>query len=116
MSFNHQRIDHNNIVEYKLAGNLLEKSQAQPLLDEFEQIAQEGKTQLIINLEELIFLNSTGLNVLIALLTKSRNSGGETVLCSIAPKIKELLVITKLTAVFQIFDNSQQALDYYQNK
>lgn len=55
-------------------------------------------------------MNSSGLNTLIQLLTKTRNSGGETVIYNMNKKINELLLITKLNTLFKIVETEQEAL------
>jgi anti-sigma B factor antagonist len=54
-------------------------------------------------------MNSTGLNVLLNILSKARKSGGEAVICCVPEKIKSLLVITKLINVFSVVDNEELA-------
>src|SRR5689334_7358220 len=91
------------IVE--MSGNLIEKNQATPLLDEIAALIAKGITSFVISMENFKYLNSNGLNVLITILTKSRKAGGDTTICCISDKIKELLIITKLNSVFTIAES-----------
>ncbi len=50
-------------------------------------------------------MNSSGIGVLITILTKFRNKGGEVVLVSPSEQIKKLLIITKLNAIFLIVNS-----------
>ncbi len=59
-----------------LSGNLIEKGQAMGLLEKVDELARENCNKWAIDLERLIYMNSSGLNTLIQLLTKARVAGG----------------------------------------
>jgi anti-sigma B factor antagonist len=61
------------------------------------------------------YLNSSGLNSLISLLTKARKSGGEVMIANVSPKVKDLLIITRLNTVFTVTDSVQEAQEKLQN-
>jgi anti-anti-sigma factor len=54
-------------------------------------------------------MNSTGLNVLLMILTKARKAGGEAVLCNVSSNISSLLSVTKLNSVFSIYGSLAEA-------
>ena len=93
-----------------LSGNLIEKGQAISLLDKAEELVQQNCALWAIDLEKLIYMNSSGLNTLIQLLTKARVAGGEAVLYNMNKKINELILITKLHTLFKISDSQREAL------
>jgi len=64
-----------------------------------------------LKLKELSYINSTGINVLINLLTKARNAGGELAICNINESIKKLLIISKLNTIFNSFESENEALE-----
>jgi anti-sigma B factor antagonist len=101
------------IVE--MSGNLIDKNQATPLLDEIQQMINGGITSFVISMENFRYMNSNGLNVLVNILTKSRKNGGDTTICSVSDKIKELLIITKLNTVFTITEDLPTAVRQFQN-
>ncbi|HQW24295.1 MAG TPA: STAS domain-containing protein [Bacteroidia bacterium] len=101
------------IVE--MSGNLIDKNQASPLLDEIQDMITKGINSFVISMESFRYLNSNGLNVLVNILTKSRKNGGDTTICCISDKIKELLIITKLNTVFTITDDLPAAVKQFQN-
>lgn len=81
------------------------------LLKEIEgMIIEDSHKYFIISLEELEFINSVGLSFLIAVLTKSRNAGGETIIVNVNEKITQLLVMTKLHSIFTVCDSTEDGI------
>jgi anti-sigma B factor antagonist len=108
----HQK-DGVNIIAIK--GNLIEKNQAEKLLEEVNDQVLDGYTRFVIDMSGFKYMNSTGLNVLVHILTKARKAGGEAVICCMPDKIKELLVITKLNSVFGSADSLGDAINQFQS-
>lgn len=95
-----------------LGGNLVEKTQAAGLIEKADELASSGCHKWAIDLENLIYMNSSGLNTLIQLLTKARVGGGEAVLFNMNKKINELILITKLHTLFKVVNSKKEALDF----
>jgi len=99
-----------NYAILHLSGNLIEKGQAIAMLEKVDELAKDNCNKLAIDLEKLIYMNSSGLNTLIQLLTKARVAGGEAVLYNMNKKINELILITKLHTLFKVAANQTEAL------
>ena len=56
-------------------------------------------------------MNSSGIGVLITLLTKYRNQEGEMILIKPSENIQKLLLITKLNKIFTIVNNKEEAVE-----
>lgn len=98
----------------EMGGNLIDKNQATPLLEEIQSMIDSGMKNYIISMDQFKYLNSNGLNVLVNILTKSRKNGGDTTICCVNDKIKELLIITKLNTVFTITEDLPSAIRQFQ--
>jgi anti-sigma B factor antagonist len=72
--------------------------------------ALNKNNNVILDLEDLNYLNSSGLNCFITILTKSRVRGGETIITNIPETINKLLIISKLNTVFEIRDTLEEAI------
>ena len=94
-----------------LTGDLIEKDQELELINEIENQIGENKNNFVLDLAQLIHINSSGFSVLINILTKSRNSGGDVIVANVSDKMKELFIITKLHTVFTITENIEEAID-----
>lgn len=93
-----------------LSGELIEKGQALSLLENSDALAKDNCNKWAIDLEQLKYMNSSGLNTLIQLLTKARVAGGEAVLYNMNKKINELILITKLHTLFKVAESKEDAL------
>ena len=66
--------------------------------------------KIILNLADVNYIDSSGIGELVSTYTTVTNNGGQLKLLNLTKKIQELLAITKLLTVFQVFDNEQAAL------
>ena len=110
MDFDYRIDDQDGIQIITPSGKLLGREQTQDLTDSVDNLVASGKNHLIINLESLTHMNSSGLGILIHFLTKSRNSGGELVVVKVPAIIQKLLIITKLNNVFSQEDDMEAAI------
>ena len=82
--------------------------------DELERaiktLSESGNKQLLINLGETQHLNSTALGVLISAHTNYVKRGGQMKLCSVDKRIENIFVITKLSLVFDVYQNEELAI------
>jgi len=94
-----------------LSGELIDRNQANDLLHEMNELIESGRTRYVFDLGGLRYLNSSGLNVLINLLTKARKAGGEVAIANVSKKVNELLLITKLNTVFAVSGSVEEAAE-----
>ncbi len=111
MSFSYKvKKENDSILVISMTGRLIEKNQAIALINEIDELGDEA-LKLVIDLSEMQYMNSSGLNVLITLLTKARKTGGEAIIANEPDIIKKLLVITKLNQVFTVAESTEKALE-----
>ena len=113
MDFNYTFEEKDSVGIINLSGSLMENNQVAGLIEEVENRVLQESNKFIVCMDNLKYMNSTGLNVLISILTKSRRSGGDVVICCVPKKVQELLLITKLNTVFTITDNLENALEVF---
>lgn len=101
-----------DVLILELQGRLLGEHQTLSLMDELEESIELGYSNFIVDLSNLEFINSTGLNFLLTLLTKGRKHDGEVVLCSLNEILEKLIVTTKLNSFFTITEDRTAALDH----
>lgn len=73
-------------------------------------ILKDNGRKIILNLADVNYIDSSGIGELVSTYTTVTNNGGQLKLLSLTKKIQELLAITKLLTVFQVFDDERAAI------
>jgi anti-sigma B factor antagonist len=90
------------VLIIRISGDLIGEDNGAGLLEIVNNAIQKQVLTCIIDISKLRYINSSGIGVLITILTKFRNKGGEVYLMKPSENVQKLLVITKLNAIFQI--------------
>jgi anti-sigma B factor antagonist len=106
MNFKHEVKNQKLII--RLSGDLIGEDNGAAVVEVVTNAIQEQVRTCIIDISELRYINSSGIGVLITILTKFRNKGGEVYLMKPSENVQKLLVITKLNAIFQIIQTEQE--------
>ena len=73
-------------------------------------LVDEGKTQILLNLASVTHIDSSGLGELISSHITLSNKGGEIKLAHLTERLRDLMTITKLLTVFDVYDNEPDAV------
>ncbi len=73
-------------------------------------LLEEGRTKIILNLGDVNYIDSSGIGELVSGFTAVRNRGGELKLLNLTKKVHDLLQITKLFTVFDVFNEESTAV------
>jgi len=110
MNFEYTKEKRPDAVVLHLKGDLIDKTQSGEFIDEIDSMITGGNNKFILDLAELTYMNSSGLNVIINVLTKSRKSGGDVAIANVTKKVKQLLVITKLNSILNVSESVDDAI------
>ena len=99
----------NGILVLSLNGDLIGEVKGPQLLEEVNNALNQGVVLCAVDISEVRYINSSGIGVLITVLTKFRNKDGELCLLKPSESVKKLLIITKLNAIFTIVDTQEEA-------
>ncbi|MGE5364848.1 MAG: STAS domain-containing protein [Bacteroidota bacterium] len=102
-------------VVIELKGNVMGGPEAAELNDILHKLLEEGKKNVIIDLADVKFMNSSGLGMLISGFTTMKNGGGNLKLANATEKIQSLLLITKLVTIFENYDSIEEAVNSYKS-
>ena len=91
-----------NILFVHLAGDLIGSPDTQQLLQSVNDHLGDTVLNCAVDLSEIRYINSTGIGILVSLLTKFRSRGGEMVLINPADHPKKMLALTKLNNIFSV--------------
>jgi anti-sigma B factor antagonist len=72
---------------------------------------EQGIINLVISMEKVNYMNSSGIGAIISAHTSCTKNGGAIMLSGISNNIQNLLVVTKLIDVFDVYDGIDEAID-----
>jgi anti-sigma B factor antagonist len=78
--------------------------------EKLEQVINDGKKKLVIDLQEVNYLNSMGLGVFASALKKLKKGNGDLKLINLSPTVMELLERSRLDKVFDVFETEEEAV------
>jgi anti-sigma B factor antagonist len=77
-------------------------------------LVEKGERRILLNLADVSYIDSSGLGELVAGFATLQKNGGELKILHLTGRVHELMVITKLFTVFDVFENEQEAIDSFQ--
>ena len=80
------------------------------LLRDSLKVALKKTPRLVLNLSEVTYIDSGGLGTLVGVYSSARAAGADIKLTGLGQRLRDVLQITKLATVFQVFDTEQEAL------
>jgi anti-sigma B factor antagonist len=102
-------------VVIELKGNVMGGDDTKDFNDLLHKLIDEGKKNIIVDLADVKFMNSSGLGMMIGGLTTMKKAGGNLKLARVTEKIESLLIITKLITIFESYDNIDAAVKSFSN-
>ncbi|MGH9721430.1 MAG: STAS domain-containing protein [Bryobacteraceae bacterium] len=96
-----------------LNGRITTGEEATLFRETIHRMATSGTPNLILNLLEVEYIDSTGLGAIVVCSTAVRKAGGAAKLLNLSKRTVELLVMTKLATIFEIFDDEQAAVNSF---
>lgn len=113
MNYTHEVKD--NVFMMAFSGDLIGENNGPQLLELVTEQIDNGILLCAIDISDVRYINSSGIGVLITILTKFRNKDGELILINPSEHVKKLLIITKLNAIFSVVDTVEEALNELKN-
>jgi anti-sigma B factor antagonist len=99
------------IIELK--GDLTGGDNAGLFRDKVYDLIKNNKSNVVVDMTDVKFVNSSGIGILISGYTTLKNAGGDLKLAHISDKVKGVLSITKLNQIFNIYDSVDDAVKSY---
>ena len=82
--------------------------------DTVKELVTKGNKKILMNLAEVSYIDSSGIGELVSGFTTVSNGGGNLKLLNLTKRIQDLLQITKLYTIFEVFDDEAVALASFQ--
>jgi anti-sigma B factor antagonist len=75
--------------------------------------ALSSSNRIVLNLGEISYIDSGGLGTLVALRTSAQNAGGTIKLAKLTQRVGDLLQVTKLLTVFDVYNSEAEAIESF---
>ena len=102
--------EQDGVAVLALSGDVMGGPDGAALHDRLQNLKAAGRRNVVVDLDGVRFMNSSGLGMLIGALTTMRNAGGDLRLARVGQRVQSLLMITKLATVFQHYDSVDDAV------
>ena len=103
-----------NVTVLDVAGRLTMAQAAQHLKDKINSLVSQQRTEIVVNLKNVPYIDSGGLGQLVASFASVRKAGGVLKLLNVGSRNNDLLAITRLVTVFESFDSEAEAVQSFQ--
>src|SRR5882724_7369725 len=101
--------DSGNVVIIELKGKITIGSGDIQLRDTITKLLESGKLNILVNMNEVTAIDSSGIGELVGCYTTVTNKGGKLRLLHLPPKIQDVLTVTQLITVFDVYENETEA-------
>jgi anti-sigma B factor antagonist len=101
------------IVIIRVVGKTLGGPDATRVSEKMHELINGGKSKLAVDMSSVERMNSSGLGILIGCLMAVRKKNGDVRLFQVQEKPKELLRMTKLNCVFEVFESEDEAVESF---
>jgi anti-sigma B factor antagonist len=96
------------------SGRIVFGEESASLRDAVKKLLGESP-KVVLNLRDVTYIDSGGLGTLVSLYTTAKNAGGALKLASLTQRVDDLLQVTKLVTIFEVFENEQAAVDSFKS-
>ena len=97
----------------EMSGKLMGGPDAEAFDEILKTLIHEGCKNVIVNMEKVKWVNSTGLGILISGYSTLKKSGGELKLLKVSDRIESIFIVSKLFTVFKAFEDETEAVQSF---
>ena len=101
---------HDDLTVVTVAGEI-DVFQSPKLREHMRALIEDGRHQIVLDLNDVEFLDSTGLGVVVGIYHRLRTVGGSLVLVGANERVRRVFHITKLTSIFTLYPTLDAALE-----
>jgi anti-sigma B factor antagonist len=111
LKFQQREVD--GIVILEMEGRMVLGNHLTDVQERITGNIHRGNVRQILNLRQVSTIDSSGLGTLVLVHTNVKKAGGALKLLHLSKRHLELMILTKLTGVFEIFDSEQDAINSF---
>jgi anti-sigma B factor antagonist len=111
LSVGRRKVEEILILDF--AGRLVAGPEVAEARRTFEDLKDQKKNRIVLNLKEVDYIDSTGLGTLVIGHSAASDAGGAMKLLNLSRRSAQLLILTKLSTVFEMYDDEQSAINSF---
>ena len=100
----------NDVTILDLKGKITIGASEEALRDAVHRVLDAGSQKIILNLKDVTTIDSSGVGELVSSYTSAAKRGSKIKLATLPPKINDILTITQLITVFDVYDSEDEAV------
>ena len=108
LKMNQREVDGVTVVA--LDGRIVLGEESNAMREKVKTLVAEGKKKVVLNMDNITFIDSAGLGTLVAAHHSAKGQGASLRLCSLGTKFQEVLQITKLMTIFEVYNSEAEAV------
>ncbi len=105
--------DVNGVSVVEIDGRIVLGEESNAFRERVKQMLAAGKKKIVLNLANVTYIDSAGLGTLVATFHSAKSQGAMLKLANLGAKFKEVLQVTKLMTVFDVYDNETAAIQSF---
>jgi anti-sigma B factor antagonist len=102
-----------DVTLVEAAGRITLGESVSLLRDQIHELMDSGRTKIILKLADVTYIDSCGIGELVTAFTRVRRQGGSLKLLKLTQRVQDVLQITKLATVFEVFEDESKALSSF---
>lgn len=106
-------MEKNDISVISIREERVDAHNSNDLKDELKSLYEAGKKNILVDLREVRFIDSSGLGALVSGFKNAISHQGSLKLSALQPQVKSMFELTRLHRVFDIYSNTEDAMDSY---
>ena len=112
LKITNSEVDSVSVVE--LDGRIVLGEESNSLREKLKSMVATGKKKIVLNVGNIKYIDSTGLGTLVAAHLSANTQGASVRLCHLGKKFHEIMQVTKLLTVFDVYDTQTAAVSSFQ--
>ena len=108
-----EKREKNGVIILDLKGKILMGEGIEELRNTIKTLLDEGNKKILLNFEDVPYLDSTGLGEVVRAYTSVKKADGQIKIVNLTNKVRDLLSVTKLITVFETFEDEDKALETF---
>ena len=89
-------------------GKIVIGDEVAALMEKIRELLEAGNKNILVNLGGVSYIDSTGVGALVGSYTTIRNQGGQMKMSNLSQRIRDILLVTKLLTVFDVYDSESE--------